>query len=118
MSPLSVLVVEDDARCLLKITEVLRAMGHMFKRNTTGADVINQVVNFSPDLILMDLHLPEVNAIDICRQLNQDHCTAHIPIVALTDSESTYSLTYFSDALVKPITQETFNAVVAQCLSR
>jgi len=79
-----VLIVEDepDIRDLLAFH--LERQGYHVTRSRTGADALRQVRARPPDLILLDLMLPELGGLDVCRRLRQDPRTASVPIVMLT----------------------------------
>jgi len=79
-----VLIVEDepDIRDLLAFH--LEREGYHVTRSRTGADALRQVRARPPDLILLDLMLPELGGLDVCRRLRQDPRTASVPIVMLT----------------------------------
>jgi phosphate regulon transcriptional regulator PhoB len=79
-----VLIVEDepDIRDLLAFH--LEREGYQVTRSRTGADALRQVRARPPDLILLDLMLPEIGGLEVCRRLRQDPRTASVPIVMLT----------------------------------
>ena len=79
-----VLIVEDepDIRDLLAFH--LEREGYHVTRSRTGADALRQVRARPPDLILLDLMLPELDGLEVCRRLRQDPRTASVPIVMLT----------------------------------
>ena len=79
-----VLIVEDepDIRDLLAFH--LEREGYHVTRSRTGPDALRQVRTRPPDLILLDLMLPELGGLDVCRRLRQDPRTASVPIVMLT----------------------------------
>jgi DNA-binding response OmpR family regulator len=79
-----VLIVEDepDIRDLLAFH--LEREGYQVSRSKTGADALRQVVASPPDLVLLDLMLPEIDGLEVCRRLRRDPRTASLPIVMLT----------------------------------
>jgi phosphate regulon transcriptional regulator PhoB len=79
-----VLIVEDepDIRDLLAFH--LEREGYQVTRSRSGVDALRQVRARPPDLILLDLMLPELGGLDVCRRLRQDPRTASVPIVMLT----------------------------------
>jgi phosphate regulon transcriptional regulator PhoB len=79
-----VLIVEDepDIRDLLAFH--LEREGYHVTRSRSGADALRQVRARPPDLILLDLMLPELGGLDVCRRLREDPRTASVPIVMLT----------------------------------
>ena len=79
-----VLIVEDepDIRGLLAFH--LEREGYQVFKSNNGADALRQVRARPPDLVLLDLMLPEMDGLKVCRRLRQDPATAPLPIVMLT----------------------------------
>src|SRR6266511_109332 len=79
-----VLIVEDepDIRGLLAFH--LEREGYQVVKSANGADALRQVRARPPDLVLLDLMLPEMDGLEVCRRLRQDPATAPLPIVMLT----------------------------------
>ena len=79
-----ILVVEDDRDISELITYNLEREGYEIASLYDGSQVVDFVNKRKPDLIILDLMLPEVDGIEICRTLKSDAATKHIPIVMLT----------------------------------
>jgi DNA-binding response OmpR family regulator len=79
-----VLIVEDEADIRDLLAFHLEREGFQTTKSRTGADALRQVRASAPDLVLLDLMLPEVNGLEVCRRLRQDPHTAAVPIVMLT----------------------------------
>jgi phosphate regulon transcriptional regulator PhoB len=79
-----VLIVEDEADIRDLLAFHLEREGYHVTRSRSGADALRQVRARPPDLILLDLMLPELGGLDVCRRLRQDPRTASVPIVMLT----------------------------------
>jgi two-component system alkaline phosphatase synthesis response regulator PhoP len=79
-----ILVVEDDRDISELITYNLGREGYDVSCLYDGSRVIEFVDQSKPDVIILDLMLPEVDGIEICRTLKSDNTTRHIPIVMLT----------------------------------
>jgi two-component system phosphate regulon response regulator PhoB len=79
-----VLIVDDekDLRTLLEFN--LKRSGYRTAHAPTGREAIQRAGSQRPDLILLDLNLPDVSGTDVCRQLKSDPATAEIPVVMLT----------------------------------
>ena len=79
-----VLIVEDepDIRDLLAFH--LERAGYHVAKSRTGADALRQIAASPPDLVLLDLMLPEMDGLEVCRRLRGDPRTASLPIVMLT----------------------------------
>ena len=82
-SPL-VLVVDDFQDNREMFAEFLSLSGFRVAEAATGREAIDRGFELLPDVILMDLSLPELDGWEATRQLKNDPRTRHIPIVALT----------------------------------
>ena len=79
-----VLIVDDDERNLKLARDVLRAAGLRTIEGSTGAEGIELAGRHLPDVILMDLGLPDMDGASVARALGEQAHTARIPVVALT----------------------------------
>jgi two-component system, cell cycle response regulator DivK len=82
--PKKVLVVEDDADNRRIISTVLSVEGYEVVEATDGVEALAQARAERPDLILMDLALPNMDGWEATRRLKGDPKTRSIPVVALT----------------------------------
>lgn len=79
------LLLIDDDRALLRALEIgLGAKGYETASCKTAKDGLAQAVNFAPDLILLDIGLPDLNGIDFCRKLR---AFSEMPILVLSAAE-------------------------------
>jgi two-component system, cell cycle response regulator DivK len=80
-----ILVVEDrdDSRTIL-VSILRRFCGYETIEAANGAEAIEKAVAEKPDLILMDLDLPDISGVDAAKAVKENPNTAHIPIVAQT----------------------------------
>jgi two-component system cell cycle response regulator DivK len=79
-----VLIVDDYEKNLKLARDLLRAAGFGTLEAATGADGIALAAEHLPDVILMDLRLPDMDGTDAVRQLGDWAPTAQIPVVALS----------------------------------
>lgn len=79
-----VLVVEDNEANQLLTSTVLERAGYQVELAGNAAEALERLAAGVPDLILMDLQLPDQDGLSLARQLKADPRTALIPIVALT----------------------------------
>jgi len=84
MAKKKILVVEDDRDISELITYNLEREGYEIACLYDGGQAVDFVHKRKPELIILDLMLPEVDGIEICRTLKSDAATKHIPIVMLT----------------------------------
>jgi two-component system, OmpR family, alkaline phosphatase synthesis response regulator PhoP len=79
-----VLVVEDEADVAEMIRYNLGKEGYDVRLAGTGTDALRQVKDARPDVILLDIMVPQLNGWEICRRLKQDRETQAIPVIMVT----------------------------------
>ncbi len=80
----SVLVVEDNELNMRLFCDLLDAFGYDTFTSRDGARAVEIARAEQPDLIIMDIQLPEVSGLDITRWIKDDQEIAHIPVLAVT----------------------------------
>jgi two-component system cell cycle response regulator DivK len=108
-----VLIVDDDERNRKLAQDVLRRSGFRTIEAADGRAAIALADDRQPDVVLLDLHLPDMEGRDVARALGEEERTAHIPVVALTalrypDGGARLLADGFSGYLEKPIDVRTF----------
>jgi two-component system, cell cycle response regulator DivK len=102
-----VLIVDDNERNLKLARDVLRAAGFRTLEAASGTEAIALAAEHLPDVILMDLRLPDMNGTDAAHTLGNGEQTARIPIVALSslplDGDDWFVAAGFAGYLDKPI---------------
>jgi DNA-binding response OmpR family regulator len=86
--PAKILVVDDEPDALELISFNLKAAGYNVITAETGNEAIKKTRALLPDLILLDLMIPEVDGIEVCKILRRDEQTADIPIMMVTAKAS------------------------------
>lgn len=79
-----ILVVDDEEDLLELISFNLKKEGFRVTTVATGEAALNEARSTLPDLIVLDLLLPKVDGLNVCKALKGDNRTSHIPIVMLT----------------------------------
>ncbi|MBD2503303.1 ATP-binding protein [Anabaena azotica] len=79
-----ILLAEDNEANILTITQYLKAYGYRILLANNGQQAIEIAKTQQPQLILMDVQMPEMDGLEATRQIRQDADIAHIPIIALT----------------------------------
>jgi two-component system cell cycle response regulator DivK len=79
-----VLIVEDDLRSRKLAVTVLTAAGFETLEAGTATEGLDLAAAHTPDVILMDLRLPDMEGAEAARLLRDDEHTAHIPVVAMS----------------------------------
>lgn len=80
----TVLIVEDNELNMKLFDDLLVSQGYRTLKSTDGVGAVDIAKCESPDLILMDIQLPEVSGLDVARQLKADETLKQIPVVAVT----------------------------------
>lgn len=79
-----ILIVEDNDLNLKLFRDLLSAHGYETIETKEGLEAINLTREQRPDLILMDIQLPEISGLDVTRRLKSDESIRDIPIIAVT----------------------------------
>jgi two-component system cell cycle response regulator DivK len=84
MAGRQILVVEDNEKNMKLFRDVLRAKGYRTVEATTGSEAVRLAAEHAPDLVLMDIRLPDIDGVEALTRLRADERTASIPVLALT----------------------------------
>lgn len=80
----TVLIVEDNELNMKLFHDLLNAHGYGTLQTRDGVQALELARHHRPDLILMDIQLPEVSGLEVTRWLKGDEALKHIPVVAVT----------------------------------
>ena len=83
-SPKTVLIVEDNELNLKLLNDILEYQGYVLLTTGRGEAAIEIARQHRPDLILMDIQLPDISGMEAARRLKADDQTRAIPIIAVT----------------------------------
>ncbi|MEG4940995.1 PAS domain S-box protein [Microcoleus sp. F4-D5] len=83
-SEIKVLVVDDQPRNLRFLSKLLTAQGYQVYRAICGQLALNAAITHCPDLILLDIRMPEMNGYEVCRRLKSTAETEQIPVIFLS----------------------------------
>ncbi len=78
-------IVEDEESLQRVLMEWFKLSGYDVVGITTGTEALEVIPKVLPDLILLDIILPEINGFEVMRKLSSDPTTSKIPIVVLTN---------------------------------
>jgi len=79
-----ILIVEDNDLSLVLLNDLLEVHGYEILKTGQGLEAIKLAQDNKPDLILMDIQLPDLSGLDVARLLKRDNQTKCIPIIAVT----------------------------------
>lgn len=116
-----ILIVEDNDLNLKLFRDLLNANGYETVETKEGLEAIGLTRNLMPDLIIMDIQLPEVSGLDVTRKIKSDQSMRHIPVIAVTafamrDDEERILRAGCEAYISKPIAIEHFISVVRRFL--
>jgi len=121
--PKKVLIVEDNELNMKLFADLLEAHGYETRETREGLKAISIARAFQPDLILMDIQLPEVSGLEVTKWIKDDAALAHIPVVAVTAFAMRGDEKRIRDGgceayIAKPITVTTFLATVRKLVEQ
>lgn len=96
--PMSVLVVEDEPVTCKIIVSILSEAGYHIRTAANGRECLDHLKQFTPDVILMDIKMPEMGGIEACRKIKADAELDAIPVVFVTGSTDDKTLEAAFDA--------------------
>lgn len=116
-----ILCIDDDRDVRNLLEKILTGAGHTVTTAGDGRQGLIEASNRRPDLILLDVMMPEIDGFAVCSQLQADQVTAYIPVIFLTalDSEEDRAKAFAvgaADYLAKPVQKEILLAKVEEQL--
>ena len=121
--PASILLVDDALANLRVMTKMLKEQGYEVRPMPSGALALKAAENDPPDLILLDINLPEMSGFEVLRHLRDMEATKEIPVVALSANAMADDLRKgeeagFNGYLTKPINVKEFFSVLEPKIGR
>lgn len=115
----TILIVEDNEHLQRILGSIIEFFGYRTLAASTGAQAIDIAITAKPDLILLDLDLPDLTGEAVARKITGHPLSSHIPIIACSafssDVEREHALRAgMVDYLQKPITSETLHVRIAK----
>lgn len=123
MSKEKILVIDDDVEILEYAEEALKQEGHPVKSATAAEAGLNLIATFHPGLLLLDLMLPGMDGLELCKRLKAQPDTENIPIIMMSakdaDSDVVTGLELGAeDYITKPFSSQVLVARVRAVLRR
>ena len=119
----NILVVDDeeDVQQLARI--ILESKGYMVLIASSGEETLNILSHSKPDLVLLDVVLPGISGLDICRQMKRDKNMCDIPVIMFTALGSEVDMMLSKqekadDYILKPFTRKMLLEKVERLLHR
>lgn len=116
-----IVIIEDDEMSAEHLAHILTSSGHEILHEVNGTDGIQMVKNEAPDVVLLDINLPDVDGKVVARRLRSLPNGQFLPIIAVTglSSETFRQLARAygcDDVITKPINRETLLHTIEQYL--
>lgn len=89
VQPGRVLIVDDDPAIHRIIKPLLQMLEYEAISAMTGAEALQQMIGHPPDLVLLDIMLPDISGLDVCRRIRNQSAWTDVPIIAITASTDT-----------------------------
>lgn len=115
LSAFKVLAVDDDSINLRVIAQQLAPLKPQILIATDGETALSVIEKESPDLVLLDINMPGMSGLEVCRAIKQKSEYANLPIIFLTSSESDTAEAFAAggvDYIIKPVDSDALQARV------
>jgi two-component system cell cycle response regulator DivK len=117
----TILIVEDNEKNMKLARDVLQAKGYRTLEAVNGLEGVRLALEQVPDMVLMDIQLPDINGVEAFHRIRADKATAQVPVVAFTASVTPMDRNRITDAgfngfIGKPINLKEFLDIVRQTL--
>lgn len=116
-----ILVVDDSPSQLMGIRRIVEKLGHECLTAEDGAAGVVAAKQYVPDLILMDVVMPNLNGFQATRSISRDETTQHIPVVLVTtkdqETDRVWGMRQGARAYItKPFSEDELSGIIAQLL--
>jgi DNA-binding response OmpR family regulator len=116
-----ILIADDEPNIVVSLEFLMKQKGYTVRVATNGEDALHAVGEFAPDLILLDVMMPQLSGYDVCQKVRENPAWAGIRIIMLSakgrDVEVNKGMAVGADAYVtKPFSTKDLIAQVAQML--
>jgi CheY-like chemotaxis protein len=104
----TVLIIEDEADAAELFAEMMRVSGFRVRKTSSSTPAIDMMTDEKPDVVLLDIMMPEVSGLDILRKMRRDPALANIPVVVVSAKSMPADIKIGMDAgasiyLTKPV---------------
>ena len=118
-----ILVVDDNDSNRNLLAHQLRRQGHDISSASSGRKALEMIRESAPDLVLLDLFMPDMNGFDVLREMQLDEALRAVPIIIITGlSDKNAAVKCIEagafDLLIKPVSPALLDARVSACLER
>jgi DNA-binding response OmpR family regulator len=121
MNEKTVLIIEDEEDAAELFAEMMRVSGFRVLKTSSSAPAITLLIDEKPDIVILDIMMPDVSGLDVLRQIRRDPGLAHIPVVVVSAKGTPTDIKTGMDAgastyLTKPVGFLELKEAVSQAL--
>jgi len=109
---LKIFIVEDDESMIKVYTRIFKSYGYTIEHTVGGREAVEKLSKMKekPDLILLDIIMPDVNGIDVLKELKQNSLLKAVPVIALTNlSGQSHAEEAFAEGAVMYLTKSDYD---------
>jgi two-component system, cell cycle response regulator DivK len=117
----TILIVEDNDKNMKLVRDILQHAGHATLEAATGREGLRLAVDAQPDLVLMDIQLPDIDGIAVLREIRRHAALDAVPVLAVSasvmpDEQQKIVSSGFDAFITKPIQLQQFRETVQRML--
>ena len=118
-----ILIIDDQDDFCETLGSILTGQGYRVKKALNGREALEKLAGFLPDLIILDMVMPEMNGLEVCIKIKKKSSLKDIPVLMMTgfDSEDRKADSFIAgadDYITKPFKPEQFLGRVSDLLGR
>ena len=118
----TILIVEDNEKNMKLVRDILRHNGFATLEATTGLDGVQLARERRPDLVLMDIQLPDIDGIEALRRIREESALDRVPVIAVSasvmpDDQQKIVTSGFDAFVIKPINLKQFLETIKRHLA-
>ncbi len=83
-TPKTVLIIEDEEDAAELFAEMMRVSGFRVLKTSNSAPALTMMASEKPDVVILDIMMPEISGLDILRQMRRDPELSHVPVVVVS----------------------------------
>ena len=119
----TILIVEDNENNMMLVRDVLQMKGYTVLEATTGTEGVRLAIGAKPDLILMDIQLPDIDGITALAQIRANEAASKIPMLAVSASvmpeeKQKIVASGFDAYITKPLNMKSFVETVEKFIGK
>jgi two-component system cell cycle response regulator DivK len=118
----TILIVEDNEKSMKLVRDILQHQGHTTLEAPTGREGVRLATQARPDLVLMDIQLPDIDGITALQEIRQNAALDAVPVLAVSasvmpDEQQKVVSSGFDAFVTKPINLKQFREIVQRFLT-